>query len=325
MQYPKCSLKLYTDFLIANQNRYSGLELAKVSPVSDMHHDSVTRFLAHSRFTPTALWRQTKSLVRREEGYLVGDDTLLDKRFSKGNELAKYQYSGNEHRVVNGIVLVNLLWTQGEEYIPVDYRVYRKEEDDKSKNDHFRDMLRKAKKRGFKPAFVLMDAWYGSVENLKYITRELKWHFLCNLKGNRKVSLVQGTYIPVSDLDLSDEPVRQVWLKEYGFVLVSKIVDQDGDITYLATDDLMLRDYDTLVHHWKHRWKIEEFHKGIKQTTGIEKCSATRASSQHTHIFAAFIAFVKLETRRIKERTSWYEQKAIISRMATKAYLTANA
>lgn len=38
------------------------------------------------------------------------------------------------------------------------------------------------------------------------------------------------------------------------------------------------------------------------------------ASSQKTHIFASFIAFIKLEVRRLNEHISWYEQKAIIGR-----------
>src|SRR3990170_5852553 len=52
MQKQKCSLKLYTNFLIANHNRYSGLELSKVSLVEDMCHDAVSRWLATSNFTP---------------------------------------------------------------------------------------------------------------------------------------------------------------------------------------------------------------------------------------------------------------------------------
>jgi len=70
---------------------------------------------------------------------------------------------------------------------------------------------------------------------------------------------------------------------------------------------------------------VEEFHRGIKQTTGIEKCYSTLASSQKTHIFASFIAFIKLEVRRLKEHISWYEQKAIIGRYAVTNYLRAKA
>ncbi len=320
MQKQKCSIKLYRDFLIANQNHYSGLELSRVAP-TDMAHDSISRWLSSSKFTPSELWGQIKDLVDKQTGYLVVDDTLLEKRYSRENELAKVQYSGNSHELVNGICLVNLLWINGELIIPVDYRVYQRENDDKTKNDHFQDMLKRAKQRGFSPSYVLMDTWYSSIDNLKLISRELGWHFICNLKSNRKVSISQGSYISIADLPLTDKQVSKVWLKEYGFVLVCKMVHTNGDIKYLATDDLELTDYDEFTNHFQHRWEIEEFHRGLKQTTGIEKCYSIKASSQKTHIFAAFTAFIKLEARRIKEHISWYEQKAQITRNATTNYL----
>jgi hypothetical protein len=325
MQNKKCSLNLYSEFLVASQKRYSGVELSKVSPDESMSHDSVSRFLADSHFEPIQLWGKVKPLVNKASGYLVGDDTLLSKEYSQINELAKKQYSGNTHRLTNGICLVNLLWTAGEEFVPVDYRVYFKEADEKTKNDHLEDMLKKAYKRGFKPRYVLLDAWYSSVSNMKFITHKCGWHFICVLKRNRKVSVIQGSYIPVSDLDLAERQVRKVWLKEYGYVLVCKIVDKDGGITYLATDDLSLTDYEEYTGHHHKRWMIEEFHRGLKQTTGIEKCYSVKASSQRTHIFASFVAFIKLEAVRLREHISWYEQKAAIGRHAIFSYLSANA
>lgn len=316
-------MNLYANFLISNHNRYSGVELERVTPVLDMHHDAVSRWLASAKYTPSDLWNQVKGIVNKEAGYLVCDDSLLDKRFSRKNELAHVQYSGNEHGLVNGISLVNLLWTDAEEIIPVDYRVYDKERDDKTKNDHFQDMLNRAKKRGFSPRYVLMDAWYGSIENLAHI-RKLNWHFMTNLKSNRQVSIVKNVYVAVSDLDFSDEQAKKVWLKGYGYVLIRRIVATNGDTAYVATSDLNLTEKDGFLDHWQHRWNIEEFHRGLKQTTGIEKCYSTRASSQKTHIFASFVAFIKLEVRRLREKISWYEQKALISRSATRLYL-ANA
>ncbi|MFZ3166527.1 MAG: transposase [Candidatus Methanoperedens sp.] len=220
--------------------------------------------------------------------------------------------------------VVNLLWTSEDKFIPIDYRVYRKESDDKTKNDHFQDMLKRAKDRGFSPLYILIDSWYSSISNLKHI-RKFSWNFICSLKSNRKINVIQGNYIPVADLDLPEKQVRKVWLKEFGFILVCKIVDKNGDITYLATNDLTLQDYDNFVNHFQQRWKIEEFHRGIKQTTGIEKCYSTLASSQKTYIFASFVAFIKLEIRRLKENISWYEQKATINRCAVNKYLRANA
>ena len=286
-----------------------------------MAHDSVSRWLARVNVRPAEIWRYVKNLVRPEEGYLIGDDTMLEKQHSDKNEIVSWRYSGNKHCAVKGIPLVNLLWTGGEEFIPVDYCFYQKLKDNKTKNDHFQDMLKRAKKRGFKPRYIMMDSWYSGIENLKLISKDLKWSFICNIACNRVVSPSKGAYCAVSDLDLTKGKVKRVWLKQFGYVLVCIRVDKDGDRTYLITNDLDLTNYDQFLKHWKHRWQVEEFHRGIKQTTGIEKCYSTQTQSQKTHVFASFVAFLKLERQRLQSQISWYEQKALIPRLATASFL----
>jgi hypothetical protein len=50
---------------------------------------------------------------------------------------------------------------------PIDYRIYDRNTDDLTTNDHFRDMLQAAADRGFTPYFVMFDSWSSSFENLK--------------------------------------------------------------------------------------------------------------------------------------------------------------
>ena len=322
-QKQKCNLNLYRDFLIANQNRYSGSELSRVEPSGNMAHDSVTRWLMKADFRPQDLWRYAKSLTRVESGYLVLDDTVISKPFAKNIDLARHQYSGREHRKINGIGIVNLLWTDSTQYVPVDYRLYAPDHDGKGKNDHFRDMLDKAQKRGFTPTYVLFDSWYGGLDNLKAI-RKKSWHWITDLKKNRLVATAPHQHVAVSDLDLDNGTVKHVWLKGYGEIVVARLVLGNGDTRYIASSDTSLVNYETLVHHWQQRWPIETFHHGLKQTTGVGNCSAQRAHAQKIHIFSSMVAFLKLEEIRQKTGQTWYEQKASISRPATLAYL-ANA
>jgi len=72
--------------------------------------------------------------------------------------------------------MVTMVWCsqQDGEYLSVDFCIYDKESDGKTKNSHFRDMLKMAKVRGFKPDAVVMDAWYSSLDNLKCI-HSLGW------------------------------------------------------------------------------------------------------------------------------------------------------
>lgn len=309
------NLETYITFLTANGNRYSGVEVAKALKATNDHpaHDSISRFLAAGTYRPHDLWKEVRTMATRD-GNLIVDDTVLDKRWSPKNELAHYHWSGNKHQNILGISLVNLLATSGEDCIPVDYRIYEGAASKITKNDHFQNMLNTAEKRGFKPRYVLADAWYSSLDNMKAIGKR-KWKFIVGIKENRLVNETRGLYVNVSALDWTKKQVRKVWLKGFGFVLVARIVFKNGDTRYLATNDLTLTEYVKLAQESKQRWLIEEFHRGIKQTTGIEKCYSILKKSQLTHIFACFVAFVKLEFNRLKTGTSWYEQKAKMVRL----------
>ena len=309
------NLETYIQFLTANGNRYSGVEAAKaLSGTNDAPaHDSISRWLMEQTFEPHDLWKQVRPKVHLHSSLIV-DDTVLDKQWSPKNELVGWHWSGNEHKVTRGISLVNLLATHDDECLPVDYRVYEGKKDEKNKNEHFTDMLMSAKKRAFEPDYVMADSWYSSLDNMKYI-RKLGWKFIFGLKENRLVNETQGTYLAVSALDWTKKQVRKVWLKGFGFVLVARIVFKNGDVRYIATNNLTLIDYAAFSALSKKRWMIEEFHRGIKQTTGIEKCYSIKKQSQLTHIFACFVAFVKLEFNRLKTGISWYEQKTQRVRM----------
>jgi hypothetical protein len=261
--------------------------------------------------------------VDLKAGYLIIDDSVLDKPYSKQIPFVRAQYSGNHHRVVIGIDIVTLLWTDGEKMIPVDYRVYDPSRDGKTKNEHAREMLDSAQKRGFAPEYVLIDSWYSSIENLKSISSK-NWKWIAELKSNRQVSLTQGTYYAVKDLDWASTQVHKVWLKAYGFIQVAEIDFENGDIAYVATNDLTLVNPETIKSHNSCRWNIETFHRGIKQYCGIERCFSQVERSQLNHILCAFLAFLKFEIRRIKTGVSWFEQKLSITRGAITAYL-ANA
>lgn len=324
MQPRKCSLDLYVHFLIASQKQYSGSELSRVAP-GEIAHDAVSRWLKETPLTPKLVWQQSQSLISKTGGYLILDDTLLDKPYALKMALVSPQYSAKHHGVINGIALVTLLWADKSGALaPVDYRIYDPTHDAKTKPDHALEMLEKAARRGLQPRCVLMDSWYASVKNFKALTRR-GWKWIAALKSNRQVSLVPGTYQRVDTLDWTKKTVRKVWLKAYGWVLVGKIVLQNGDIAYVATNDFSLTTPQRLAEQYHQRWDIETFHRGLKQCCGIEKCYSTLERSQRNHILCAFLAFIKLEWQRLKHHLTWYTQKWSIPRKAISAYLAANA
>ena len=76
-----------------------------------------------------------------EDSCLIIDDSVQNKQYSHSIELVKRQYSGAVGGLVKGIAIVNLVHTDGNEYYPINYRIYSKQDDGKTKNDHFQEML----------------------------------------------------------------------------------------------------------------------------------------------------------------------------------------
>ncbi|MCZ6901732.1 MAG: transposase, partial [Rickettsia endosymbiont of Ixodes persulcatus] len=112
----------------------------------------------------------------------------------------------------------------------VDYRIYDKETDGKTKNEHFCDMLTLAKERGINPDAVVMDAWYSGLESLKHIGN-LGWTWVSNLRKNRIVNHI----VSLESLEIPDEG-QKIHLSVYGWVTVFKFVSKNGHIDYIKTN-----------------------------------------------------------------------------------------
>src|SRR5262249_44121112 len=150
---------------------------------------------------PEALWLEARPQVRLQEGALVLDDTALDKPHARHIPLVGRHWSGKHRRAVQGIDLVSLVWTDGDRIVPCDYRAYH-DANAAPKNGHFRSMTEAAHARGFRPACVLFDCWYASLENLKHL-RAKGWRWLTRLKSNRPVNKDRQGARPLARTDIS--------------------------------------------------------------------------------------------------------------------------
>lgn len=310
----KINKELYCQFLLGAQNNFTMTAMAELLP--DLTHDTINRWATEVKLTPKILWKYTESLMNKnkDDGYIVVDDTIIEKDRGKEIALTSTQFSSSDKRYVNGINLTSLIWNNGESCIPFDYRVYAPITDGKTKNDHFREMLNVCHKRGFNPKAVLMDSWYSGVDNLKAID-SFGWTWITELKKNRIINYNDK----LDKLDIPKEGLK-VHLRAYGFVKIIKRVVTDNHIGYLATNNIDFRAVD-ISQGYAERWKIEEYHRALKQITGIEKCQARNGRAQKNHIFCSILAFIALEAKRLKNGISWYQSKYQIVKEAIKTYL----
>lgn len=260
---------------------------------------------AQSNFTMTAMAETLDTIAH---------DMIIEKDFGRNIELTSKLFSPSDGKWVNGLDITSMLWSDGICHIPVDYRFYAPGLDGKTKNDHFQDMLSSAKERKLDSKAVLFDSWFASLDNLKTIT-QYGWTWITELKKNRIIN----HSVRLENTDIPNEGLV-CHLRGYGWIKVIKRVIKNDFLGYLATNDTSLT-ADDISQGYAERWKIEEYHRGLKQTTGIEECQARIGRIQRNHIFCSILAFLALEAKRIEEDVSWYESKYSIVKDTIRSYL----
>jgi len=308
----KCNLNLYTLFLLAEPKYVSCQRLAQI--LEHLSHDSINRFLVRERYTPRDLFEWVKPRIQLHGGTLSGDDTVLDKPYSNPSKtaLVDYFWSGKHKKVVKGINLITLYYTDPTGVsVPVNYRLNDKT-DGKTKHDYFREMLTEVIGWGLLPESITADSWYACVETLTLLKHQ-EWGFLFAIESNRLVALETPAYVPVQSLEIPPSGVL-VQLKQFGRVKVFRTVFKHEYRHYI----LFLPDATALAAfteaqfkrlHDQH-WGIEQFHRAVKQVCNIERFHVRDRDAIQTHIFSALRAFVQLECQRAAGAIrNWYEVK----------------
>src|SRR5262249_61231076 len=70
----------------------------------------------------------------------------------------------------------------------------------------------------------------------------------------------------------------------------------------------------TRLQYGEFSWRIEEYHRGIKQFCGVERCQARRAKAQRNHIGLSIRAFLRMECHCFALGLSWFEAKLDVIR-----------
>jgi len=294
----------YVEYLISTPINYTCSNLAE--HLEGVSHDAVTDYLARERHTARQLWELARSLVDDSpDAFLIIDDSVQDKRYSRKIDLVKRQYSGNEHGIVAGIGVVNLVHSAGAErdFYPIDYRIYAPDADGKTKNNHFRDMLVSAiADKRLQARTVLFDSWYASADNLKLIHRAGRV-FYTTLKANRLISLTkEAGYIHLSEIEWTPERLEHgvtVRLQKVPFdVQLFKLVATNGDIEWVVTNDPASTLTRQVVQDASDvRWQVEELHRSLKQLMGSERCQCRKARSQRNHLACCYHAWLSLKVQ----------------------------
>lgn len=136
--------------------------------IDQFSHDMANQYLAEDEVRPRTIWENIKAqVIQTSYGFILFDDTVIDKSFSREMELVRSQYSGNEHWVIKGIGVVTCVYVnpQIDQFWIIDYRIYDPDGDGKTKLNHVQDMLLNCVYQKHLDSWaVLMDSCYVTKE-----------------------------------------------------------------------------------------------------------------------------------------------------------------
>lgn len=121
-----CTLDIYTDYLISSTGPTTATGLSKLYDGA-ISHDQVTRLLTNSYLDSKDLWLKSKPLIRAAQqdqaiddfAVLIIDDSILEKPHTDQNAMISTYYDHSEHRYVNGLNFVSLLYQLNALSLPI--------------------------------------------------------------------------------------------------------------------------------------------------------------------------------------------------------------
>lgn len=325
-------LDLYSDYLLSSLSATTATGLSELMG-NEVSHDQVSRMLNSRRLEPKDWWRMVKPRVRsiqRGDGVMIVDDSILEKPYTDENEIICWHYDHAKGRTVKGINFITTLYAVDDVSLPVTFRLVAKTEkyvDKKgqekrrspiTKNEHYREMLKYAVQNQIPFRYVLNDLWFASAENMRFVKLDLEKEFIMALKSNRKVALSladkqHGQYQRLDKLDSPEDTLTTIYLEQVPFplhLLRQVFTNADGSIgvRYLVTSDLTLS-ADQLTTIYQKRWKVEEYHRSLKQNVSLSKSPTRTRTTQTNHFVAALCAFTKLELLKVRTNKNHYALK----------------
>jgi SRSO17 transposase len=255
------------------------------------------------------------------DGILAMDDTLSHKT-GKHMEYVGYYYDHAEGRqtLAHDILTTHLI--KGRLSIPMDFRIYLKEEqlEDKNefrdKNQMARELIQKAHSKGIPFLYVVGDSWFFSKETAE-LAGSLGKIWIFESKSDRVVLMPQG-WVHLSELakTVPKEKVKPIkvryqssvqiyWcyetnlrMRSMGGERVRVVVSYDnpeleGEPHFYCSNKLDMK-ADKLLNVYARRWKIDSFYRDAKQSLGMDDYEVRKIEGVRRHLAMVLIAHTLL-------------------------------
>lgn len=247
-------------------------------------------------------------------GWLMADDTIIEKPYAEKIECVYWQYSSKNNGFIEGISLTVLAWSDGKRTIPIRFMVYEKDLGGKpiqTKNEFVEESIEYAKNLGITPKYTCFDSKFSSKSLLNKL-QSFNWIYYTQLASNR---VFNGKQLKMRRFQPYAEEGN---LKGVGHkVNITKYCKRYYATN--ATGKSITSQY--IVKHYRVRWDIEVLFRSLKQLCHLQDRQSKKTPTQKHYVFMCIQAFIRLQDQNEK---SVYQAKKIFQQKNLRIKINGN-
>ncbi len=296
---------VYISGLVALEKKQTQSRIAET--IGYVTHDALNRLADELPMLCAQMAAGITSLITGiyETGYIILDDTVVPKPFSRlvAGTYVDYDHTQKHHVRCHRIVVV--IWTNGVIYIPVAFAFWHHRDfvrKYRTKNQIARILVYYIVRHGIPFSYLTFDNWYASKQNLRFFGK-LSIKFVTRLRNNtwivhenERQKIQKLTKYDCHYYGKLNAYVRHFQVKYPGFGIGSLAIvkndkhEEPGKTKYLFTNDLSLTNRE-IVLRYRSRWHIEIFFRTCKQNFGLAACQAQMMPQVVLHVRMVFLAY----------------------------------
>jgi len=281
-----------------------------MASIANMSGDSLLRLLKQEAITTEELIKVAYQVLRGKRWYMIIDDTIIDKIYSKEIEGACDNYDSSARKSYRSLCSVVAVLTDGKRTIPIAEDLWISKEftpnEYRKKWEIAYNLLVQLKK--LTPIYMLVADGLYATENMIRSCNNLGMLFEMRFHSNRVITY-NGIVAQIRDLQaLSLTGRRTIRTKRgywKGMVLYFtsvKRVNKNGSYSIVYQVSNYSASAAQHVSNYGFRWNIEMFFRTAKQHLGLQHCQVRSRTAQRNHIMNVFFAYTILQLEKSKRR-----------------------
>lgn len=270
--------------------------------------DSVARMVENYAATVQDLVNIAKAVFKGKKLYLIIDDTLILKLYSKVIQGTCDNYDSSDRKTYRSLCAVVAVITDGIDTIPISEEIWISEalnKDTHMKKWQLAQALITQLQTYLSIHMLLADGLYAIHVFLTWLISE-NINFEMRLHANRVIDhdtfsgQVKNSPKFMMKNKKKMRTIRATWKNTDFYISAFRRTNKNGDVTTIYQISNYKAASKVHIQSYGYRWNIEKFFRTAKQKLGLNDCQSRKLNLQQNHIMSVFLIYSLLQIERKK-------------------------